>query len=125
VDAVGQVAGAERLGDVVLDAEGHPAQHVLLRRVLRRHHDPHRTGARILGERGDDLEGVAHRDGAVEDDKVGLERAGELERLVPVGGAGDVVAVTAELCRGGLADDGCLVGDENPQKCLPACQVTA
>jgi hypothetical protein len=65
VDAVGQVARAERLGDVVLDAEGHPAQHVLLRRVFRRHHDPHRTGAWILGERGDDLKGVALRNAAV------------------------------------------------------------
>jgi hypothetical protein len=72
--------------------------------MFRRHHDPHRTGARIPGERADDLERVELRDGAVNDDDIGRRRAGELECPVPVGGAGHLVALVAQLRREGLAD---------------------
>ena len=103
---------AERLGDVVVAAEGE-AGDLVLGGVAGGEEQHGRVPARCA-QPPDDVEAVQVRHHHVEHDQVGAERVGQGERLLAVGGRGDLEAGEAQAGREQLEDVGLVVDDEQP-----------
>jgi hypothetical protein len=81
-----QLAGAERLGDVVVRAEIQPEDDVLFLPLGRQHHDWHINP--LATQRPAHVETVHLRQHDVEEDQIWLHGGGHVEAALPV--AGDV-----------------------------------
>src|SRR2546422_1481400 len=85
-DARLELAGAERLDDVVLGAEVERLHHILLAILHRQHQNRQAGGRRVRLERVDDLETVLPRQHDVQDQQSRLERHRLFKRPLPVRG---------------------------------------
>ena len=109
-DAGGQLVGMERLGDVVVGAEVEALGLVGGRALGGQQDDRHRPALAQLAHDLDAVE-VGHDD--VEQDDVGPDLLGLLERLLAAAGGDDAEALFAERDRDELGDARLVVGDEH------------
>ena len=109
-DARGQLVGVERLGDVVVGAEVE-ALGLVGGRALGGQQD-HRDRA-PLAQLAHDLDAVEVGHDDVEQDDVGADLLGLLERLLAAVGGDDAEALLAEGDRDELRDARLVVGDED------------
>ena len=93
LDAAGELAQRERLGDVVVGAQLQPHHLVDLLGLGRQHDDRHRAAA---AQPPADLEAVEPREHEVEHDEIERLLLEALQRLAAVGGLDDVVALLAK-----------------------------
>ena len=109
-DAGDDLLEAERLGDVVVAADGE-ALDLVVDRVARRDEDDGQLTA-LLAQPAGHGEAVHVGEHDVEDAEVGLVVAGDLERLGAARGGGDVEPGVAQGRREELTDVGLVLDDE-------------
>src|SRR2546422_4854875 len=113
-DARLELAGAERLDDVVLGAEVERLHHILLAILYRQHQDRQAGGGRIRLERVDHLETVLPRQQDVQDQQSRLERHRLLKRRLAVRGLVNLVSSVDEKRAHEAPHGRVAVRDQNP-----------
>ena len=101
MDPRDELPGAERLGEVVVGADGEPDDEVGLGVAGGEHQDGHRA---VALDAPAHLEAVEAREHQVEDDEVGTEPLARLDAARAVGGDLDGEALAAEPGGDGLGD---------------------
>ena len=87
-----QLARGKRLGQIIIRAGFQATDHVLLRPARGQHDDRHMRGGLVAAQAAADLDPAGALDHPVEHHQIGRVLAGQQQRLVAVGRAGDGIA---------------------------------